>query len=55
MCDEKLLEKYLETGEVSRGEITGLIADRKVFSMLFWLCTENGRGGEADPRTGQVH
>lgn len=31
MCDEKLLEKYLETGEVSRGEITGLIADRKVF------------------------
>ena len=25
MCDEKLLEKYLETGEVSRREIIGLI------------------------------
>ena len=37
MCDEKLLEKYLETGEVSRREIIGLIADRR-FSMLFWLC-----------------
>mgnify|MGYP000503149748 CR=1 FL=1 len=35
MCDEKLLEKYLETGEVSRGEITGLIADRKVFPCYF--------------------
>ena len=35
MCDEKLLEKYLETGEVSRGEITDLIADRKVFPCYF--------------------
>ena len=35
MCDEELLEKYLETGEVSRGEITGLIADRKVFPCYF--------------------
>ena len=35
MCDEKLLEKYLETGEVSRREITGLIADRKVFPCYF--------------------
>ena len=35
MCDEKLLEKYLETGEVFRGEITGLIADRKVFPCYF--------------------
>ena len=35
MCDEKLLEKYLKTGEVSRREITGLIADRKVFPCYF--------------------
>ena len=35
MCDEKLLEKYLETGEVSRREIIGLIADRKVFPCYF--------------------
>ena len=35
MCDEELLEKYLETGEVSRREITGLIADRKVFPCYF--------------------
>ena len=55
MCDEKLLEKYLETGEVSRRRDYRSDRRSKGFSMLFWLCTENGRGGEADPRTGQVH
>ena len=35
MCDEELLEKYLETGEVSEKEISGLIAERKVFPCYF--------------------
>ena len=35
MCDEDLLEKYLETGEVSEKEIMDLIADRKVFPCYF--------------------
>lgn len=54
MCDEELLEKYLETGEVSRREITGLIADRKVFPCYFGSALKM-EGVEADPRTGQVH
>ncbi len=35
MCDEDLLEKYLETGEVSEKEIMDLIADRRVFPCYF--------------------
>ena len=35
VCDEQLLEKYLETGEVSVRETTGLIAERKVFPCYF--------------------
>lgn len=35
MCDEELLEKYLETGELSDEEITKLIAERKVFPCYF--------------------
>ena len=35
MCDEKLLENYLETGEVRPEEITELIAERKVFPCYF--------------------
>ena len=35
MCDEELLEKYLETGEVSEEELASLIADRKVFPCYF--------------------
>ena len=35
VCDENLLENYLETGEVRPEEITELIAERKVFPCYF--------------------
>ena len=35
MCDEALLESYLETGTVTEGNIRGLIAQRKVFPCCF--------------------
>lgn len=35
VCDEELLERYLETGEVSAGEIIRLIGERKVFPCYF--------------------
>jgi len=35
MCDEALLETYLESGEVTPGNIRGLIAQRKVFPCCF--------------------
>ena len=35
MCDEALLETYLETGEVTLGNIRGLIEKRKVFPCCF--------------------
>ena len=35
MCDEALLESFLETGEVTDGNIRGLIGERKVFPCCF--------------------
>ena len=35
MCEEELLEQYLETGEVAEEEIPRLIAERKVFPVYF--------------------
>ncbi len=35
MCDEALLESYLETGTVTPGNIRGLIAQRKLFPCCF--------------------
>ena len=35
ICDEALLETYLETGEVTAGNIRGLIGERKVFPCCF--------------------
>ena len=35
MCDEALLENYLETGEVTDGNLRGLIAKRKLFPCCF--------------------
>ena len=35
MCDEALLETYLQTGTVTQGNIRGLIAARKVFPCCF--------------------
>ena len=35
MCDEILLEKYLESGEVADEEIAALVAQRKVFPCYF--------------------
>ena len=35
LCDEALLEQYLATGEVSDGNIRGLVAGRKLFPCCF--------------------
>ena len=35
MCDEALMEQYLESGTVTDGNIQGLIAGRKVFPVCF--------------------
>ncbi len=35
MCDEALLENYLETGTVTRGNLQGLVAKRKLFPCCF--------------------
>ena len=35
MCDEALLESYLETGSVTVGNLRGLIAERKLFPCCF--------------------
>ena len=35
LCDEALLENYLETGEVTPGNLRGLIAKRKLFPCCF--------------------
>ncbi|MCI8418768.1 MAG: GTP-binding protein [Lachnospiraceae bacterium] len=35
VCEETLLEQYLEQGDISRGEISRLIAERKVFPCYF--------------------
>ena len=35
MCDEALLENYLETGVVTEGNIRGLVAKRKLFPCCF--------------------
>ena len=35
MCDEKLLEQYLQSGELSREDIRGLVAKRKLFPCIF--------------------
>ena len=35
MCDEALLETYLQTGTVTQGNLQGLIAGRKVFPCCF--------------------
>ena len=41
MCDEALLESYLETGEVTLGNIRGLISGRKVFPCCFGSALKN--------------
>ena len=35
VCDEAVLERYLETGEVPEAEMAGLIRERKLFPCLF--------------------
>ncbi len=35
VCDEALLERYLETGEISEADLTDLIRRRKLFPCLF--------------------
>jgi small GTP-binding protein len=35
MCDEALMETYLETGEISQGNLRGLVEHRKLFPCCF--------------------
>ena len=35
LCDEALLENYLESGEISDGNIAGLVAARRIFPFCF--------------------
>ena len=41
MCDEGLLENYLETGTVTEGNIRGLIRERKLFPCCFGSALKN--------------
>lgn len=54
VCDEKLLEKYLETGEVTVAESAALIAQRKVFPCFFGSALK-GRRGRISERTSHVY
>ena len=35
LCDEELMERYLETGELEGGDLSALIAERKLFPCFF--------------------
>ena len=35
LCDEELMERYLETGELDGGDLSALIAERKLFPCFF--------------------
>ena len=35
MCDEAVLERYMDSGEISDGDIARLIAERKLYPVLF--------------------
>lgn len=41
LCDEALLENYLQTGTVTAGNLQGLIARRKLFPCLFGSALKN--------------
>ncbi len=41
MCDERVLEKYLETGELDPKEIRNMIWDRKLFPVYFGSALKN--------------
>ena len=42
MCDEKLLERYLETGDVDDDEIRRLIKERRLFPCFLALLKLTG-------------
>ncbi len=46
MCDEALLESYLETGSVTAGNLRGLIAGRKLFPCCFGSALKLGGVGK---------
>ena len=50
LCDEGVLEAYLEQGEVTRKQMTEMIARRQLFPLLFRLCAEAGGGIRATGR-----
>ena len=53
MCDETVMESYLENGKITTGQIQTLIRERKGISMLFRFCTEAGRCAGITGRTGK--
>lgn len=55
MCDEDVLEQYLETGSVEEDQIRTMIAERKRFSVLLWLCTQDGGRDGISENSGPVY
>ena len=47
VCDEGLLEQYLETGMVDDSQIAQLVAERKAFPCYFGSALQTGRRGRA--------
>ena len=43
VCDEELLEKYLETEEISTSDIRKVIKERKLFPCFFGSASKNDR------------
>ena len=54
MCDEEVLERFLETGEVENTDKVRLIRERKVFPCYFGSALKNDRCGGILERCGKV-
>ena len=54
MCEENLLESFLETGTIAKKDVAELILERKLFH-AFWICPEDGRRRCFYPWNGDLH
>ena len=55
MCEENLLESFLETGMIAKKGRGRADPGAKAFSMLFWICPEDGRRRCFYPWNGDLH
>ncbi len=55
MCDEELLETFLETGHYPEERRSEADTGAKAFSMLLRFCPENGGCGCIYPRNGKLY